>query len=65
MEKLPGFTPEGLIAEIRRNANYPAAEWRALQASEPVNPQDISSRLPKALDEVEAFVARMPPDKMG
>lgn len=26
VEKSPGFTPEGLIAEIRRNANYPAAE---------------------------------------
>ena len=30
VEKSPGFTPEGLIAEIRRNSNYPAAEWRAL-----------------------------------
>lgn len=30
VEKSPGFTPEGLIAEIRRSANYPAAEWRAL-----------------------------------
>ena len=27
VEKSPGFTPEGLIAEIRRNAHYPAAEW--------------------------------------
>jgi hypothetical protein len=26
VEKSPGFTPEGLIAEIRRNANYPAAD---------------------------------------
>jgi hypothetical protein len=28
-EKSPGFTPEGLIAQIRRNAHYPAADWRA------------------------------------
>jgi hypothetical protein len=26
VEKSPGFTPEGLIAEIRRNAHYPAPE---------------------------------------
>jgi hypothetical protein len=26
VEKSPGFTPEGLIAEIRRNSNYPAAD---------------------------------------
>ena len=39
VEKSPGFTPEGLIAEIRRNANYPAAEWRALNNSEPTAPR--------------------------
>ena len=30
VEKAPGFTPEGLIAEIRRNANYPLSEWPKL-----------------------------------
>ena len=38
VEKSPGFTPEGLIAEIRRNANYPAAEWRALITTGPLDP---------------------------
>ena len=65
VEKSPGFTPEGLIAEIRRNANYPAAEWRALQSSEPLDPKAITERLRAALAEAEAFVARMPTDKMG
>ena len=65
VEKSPGFTPEGLIAEIRRNANYPAAEWRALQSSEPLDPKDITARLRAALEEAEAFVARMPTDKIG
>jgi hypothetical protein len=64
-EKAPGFTPEGLIAEIRRNAQYPAAEWRALATSEPLNPQNIMERLHKALKDAEAFVARMPTEKMG
>jgi len=65
VEKSPGFTPEGLIAEIRRNAHYPAPDWRALIMNEPVDPADISARLRSALDEAEAFVTRMPTSKMG
>ncbi len=65
VEKSPGFTPEGLVAEIRRNANYPAAEWRALQSSEPLDPKVITERLRATLAEAEAFIARMPTDKMG
>jgi hypothetical protein len=65
VEKSPGFTPEGLIAEIRRNANYPAAEWRALVTTEPLDPQLITSRLRAALGEAEAFVTRMPTEKLG
>ena len=38
VEKSPGFTPEGLISEIRRNAHYPAADWRALRTSQPLDP---------------------------
>lgn len=65
VEKSPGFTPEGLIAEIRRNANYPEAEWRALATSEPLDPKAITNRLRAALDDAEAFVTRMPTDKAG
>ena len=65
VEKSPGFTPEGMIAEIRRNSNYPEAEWRALQSSEPLDPKDIIARLRAALDEAEIFVGRMPTDKIG
>jgi hypothetical protein len=50
---------------IRRNANYPAADWRALSSSEPLDPKDITLRLRSALDEAETFVIRMPTDKMG
>jgi hypothetical protein len=55
VEKSPGFTPEGLIAEIRRNSHYPAAEWRALVTSEVLDPNEIVGRLRSALDEAEAF----------
>ena len=65
VEKSPGFTPEGLIAEIRRNANYPAADWRALHTSEPLDPPEIMTRLRTALDQAEAFVVHMPTDKIG
>jgi hypothetical protein len=65
VEKSPGFTPEGLIAEIRRNSNYSKAEWRALQSSEPLDPKDIMARLRVALDEAEVFIGRMPTNKIG
>src|SRR5204862_6200209 len=65
VEKSPGFTPEGLISEIRRNSVYPAAEWRALVTSEPLEPSDILARLRTALAEAEVFVTQMPTEKMG
>ena len=65
VDKSPGFTPEGLVVTIRRNAYYPAAEWRAVLTEEPLDPHAISARFRAALDEAEAFVARMPTDKMG
>ena len=65
VEKSPGFTPEGLIAEIRRNARYSAAEWKALRTTEPIDPVDVLSRLRAALDDAESFVSRMPTEKAG
>lgn len=64
-QKSPGFTPEGLIAEIRRNSNYSAAEWRELASAEPLDSKRILSQLRSALDEAEAFVLQMPTDKVG
>src|SRR6266404_7426623 len=37
---------------------------RALQSIEPFDPKDITARLRAALDQAEAFVARMPTDKL-
>jgi len=65
LEKSPGFTPEGLIAEIRRNSNYPVADWREIVSSEPIDPKTVITKLHAALREAEAFVARMPTDKWG
>ena len=65
VEKAPGFTPEGLIAEIRRNSHYPTTEWLKLVSSGPIAPKEITSRLRIALEEAEAFVLKMPTDKAG
>lgn len=65
VDKSPGFTPEGLIAEIRRNLHHPTEEWRALDASEPIDPANVTSRLRVALDEARDFVTRMPTDQAG
>ena len=65
VDKSPGYTPEGLIAEIRRNSLYPAAEWRALTSAEPIEPVTTLKKLHGALNDAEAFVSRMPTDKLG
>lgn len=65
VEKAPGFTPEGLIAEVRRNSNYPRTEWARLATSEPIDPVATMTRLRDYLEGAEAFVARMPTEKAG
>jgi hypothetical protein len=65
VDKSPGFTPEGFIAEIRRNARYSAADWKALITTEPIDPAAVLNRLRAALEQAEAFVARMPTEKAG
>jgi hypothetical protein len=65
VEKTLGFTPEGLIDEIRRNARYTAADFYRVASTTPLDGPAVMRRLRKALAEAEAFVARMPTDKMG
>jgi hypothetical protein len=65
VEKAPGFTPEGLIAEIRRNGSYPLSEWRSLVSTEPLDPQAIMATLRTALGDAEGFVTKMPTEKAG
>lgn len=65
VEKALGFTPEGLIDEIRRNSNYVAADFRRVASSPPTDAAAIMSRLREALRQAEAFVARMPTEKIG
>ena len=60
-----GFTPEGLIDEIRRLARYTEADFRRVASDPPVDPAAAMTRLRQSLDDAEAFVARMPSDQAG
>ena len=64
-EKSPGFTPEGLIAEIRRNLHHPSSEWDSLESGETIDPKFVVDHVRAALDRADDFVARMPTEKMG
>ncbi len=63
--KALGFTPEGIINEIRRNARYTDADFRRIASDPPIDPVATMTRLREVLREAEAFVARMPTDKAG
>jgi Nucleotidyl transferase AbiEii toxin, Type IV TA system len=63
--KAIGFTPEGIINEIRRVARYTDADFGRVASDPPVDPATVMAQLRKALNEAEAFVAQMPTDKAG
>jgi len=65
VEKSPGFTPEGLIAEIRRNLHHPVEEWRQIATTEPIDAGVTVRKLLIALNEAETFVKQMPTDLAG
>ena len=63
--KDPGFSPESLIAEIRRNARYRADDYADLAVAEPVDAAKVSRDLRQILDAAESFVAKMPVGQEG
>jgi hypothetical protein len=63
--KDPGFTPESLNAEIRRNARYRADDYADLDLVAPVDPGDVARRLRAALDEADRFACAMPSGQEG
>jgi len=63
--KALGFTPEGIINEIRRMARYTEADFRRVDSDPPLDPAATMTRLREVLSEAEAFVVRMPTDRMG
>ena len=65
VEVAPGFTPEGLLAELRRNTRYCAADFRQLAVAEPLDIDVVANRIRGMLGAAEAFVAQMPSEKAG
>lgn len=63
--KALGFTPEGIVNEIRRVARYTEADFRRLASDPPLDPAATMTRLREVLGDAEAFVTRMPTDKAG
>lgn len=63
--KALGFTPEGIVNEIRRVARYTDADFRRLASNPPVDPAVTMNRLREFLNEAESFVTGMPTDKVG
>lgn len=60
-----GFTPEGLINEVRRNARYREEDFARVASEPPLDGGGVMSRLRQALDEADTFVRRMPTEKVG
>lgn len=58
--KDPGFSPEGLIAEIGRYGRYQQSEYDRLQMETPIDAGVISRSLKAALSEADTFVRSMP-----
>ncbi|MGC2660951.1 MAG: hypothetical protein WA324_23605 [Bryobacteraceae bacterium] len=63
--KAVGFTPEGIINEIRRQARYTDADFRRLASDPPIDPAATMIGLREVLAEAELFVTRMPTDHVG
>ena len=63
--KDPGFSPDSLIAEIRRNARYRADDYADLDLVDGVDAAAVSRDLRAALEQAEAFVQAMPAGKEG
>jgi hypothetical protein len=63
--KALGFTPEGIINEIRRAARYTEADFRDLPSDPPIDAAVTMRRLREILAEADAFVRRMPTESVG
>ncbi|HLJ70301.1 MAG TPA: hypothetical protein VKU03_03220, partial [Roseiarcus sp.] len=63
--KDPGYSPESLIAEIRRNARYRADDYADLAVVTPFDAASVAKRLKQILEEAELFARAMPAGKEG
>jgi hypothetical protein len=63
--KDPGQSPEGIIAEIRRNARYLQADYDRVMSEAPIDAGVTARALRAVLDTADEFVRAMPAGKEG
>ncbi len=63
--KDPGYSPESLITEMRRNARYLADDYADLKLTEPVDAGTVAQDFRRILGDAEGFVGAMPAGKEG
>lgn len=63
--KAVGFTPEGIVNEIRRVARYTDADYRRIASDPPVDPNQTARRFLSVMDEAQAFISAMPTGQVG
>lgn len=61
----PGFTPEGLLAELRRNTRFAPEDYSRICAEPPIDGASVTASLRRAIEDAEAFVAAMPTEAIG
>ena len=63
--RLPGQSPEEMLADIKRHGRFTAEDFRVLSMSEPIDAADVHRRIRKLIGEAEVFVSRIPSDAVG
>lgn len=65
-DKSPGWTPEGMIEEMRfTSLRYRADDYALIDSAEVIDPHKVAAGLRMALHAAEEFVGRMPTEKAG
>jgi len=60
-----GFTPEGVINEIRRNTRYTREDFNRIASEQTIDPAATMARFRELLKEAEDFVSLMPTEQAG
>jgi hypothetical protein len=63
--KVPGITPEELLAEITRHSRFTAEEFQALATDRPIDVPGLHRRIRRMIEDAEGFIARLPSDAVG
>jgi hypothetical protein len=63
--KDPGFTPESLLAWVKRNAKYQPDDFAEVCLSRPVDLVLLKNQLRNAVFRAEAWIAKLPIDEAG